>query len=199
MPVPGTERAGFHAPAPVTRGRSGRALPRSASRGTAGRRPGRSARARTGQPSRDWPGPVKSTSPPAGAVRITGRILCQRPAVGSRSREMRRRYDMTGWIPRSSITDAAKFARLVRMKIIMATRTIDRRPECLLQSALVRWQWATDTGGMSHASGTGTGRGLGTGQGLSGVDTSAGDDMRNSPGATGPGDVKVRAPTDALK
>src|SRR6478735_10448293 len=40
---------------------------------------------------------------------------------------------------------------------------------------------------MSHASGTGTGRGLETGQGLSGVDTSAGDDRTIRPGATGPG------------
>jgi hypothetical protein len=36
--------------------------------------------------------------------------LPRSPAAGSRSREMRRRYDMTGWIPRSPIMEAAKTA-----------------------------------------------------------------------------------------
>jgi len=36
------------------------------------------------------------------------------PAAGSRSREMRRRYDMTAWIPRLPIMEAAKTARRVR-------------------------------------------------------------------------------------
>jgi hypothetical protein len=80
------------------------------------------------------------------------------------------------------------------MRTITIPRSIDRRPDCLLQSAFVHWRWTTDAGGMSHASGTGTGRGLGTGQGLIGSTHPPETIEKFARGQRAPGHLKVRAP-----
>ncbi len=51
---------------------------------------------------------------PVPVTRPADPMPCARTPRGSRSREMRRRYDMTAWIPRLPIMEAAKTARRVR-------------------------------------------------------------------------------------